>query len=358
MKSNLFQILLLLLSLSLAGCGAGQPASFDRRAMLTTLAETVIMPWHEQFTAESTALQTAVYQFRDQPSEETLAKLQDQWRATAITWAQIEPFGFRFTMVVHNQIKKWPINPHFIEDFIAEGEPIDEPMIESIGSTSKGLVAIEYFIFSPETSQAELVQRLSQEPRRMAYLVALVENLQRKAGELEALWSPAGDNQLQAFIEADFSGNEVQGSISMLANEMIEMVEVIANNKLNYPLKGAYATPQPQAVESPYAQASLPLIEANLRSLRQTFEAGFAGYLDFLQADYNGQPLSEVTDAQFERALTALEAIDSPLAVAVVENPEPVAEAHEEVKNLVVLLKADLANHLGITITFSDNDGD
>ncbi|MCB0155621.1 MAG: imelysin family protein [Anaerolineae bacterium] len=361
MNSRHLQILLLLLLVSLAGCGSSQPAkpaTFDRRAMLTELADTVIMPRHEQFVAETEALQAAVYGLRDEPTVENLSQAQEQWRRTAEAWAQVEPFGFRFTMVVHNQIKKWPINQPFIEDFIVEEEKIDEPFIESIGSTSKGLTVIEYFLFSPAVSDEALVQGLVAEPNRLAYLVALTENLHRKAGELLALWSSEGENQRQAFIEADLSANEVQGSISMLANEMIEMTELIANTKLHYPLKGVYGSAQPQAVESPYANYSLPLAAANLQALRQTFQVGYAGYIDFLPTEPSDPPLSAEVDEQFERTIAALEAIDQPLAVAVLEQPEAVDAAYTEAKVLVVLLKADMANHLGITITFSDNDGD
>ncbi|HMR67574.1 MAG TPA: imelysin family protein, partial [Anaerolineae bacterium] len=265
--------------------------------------------------------------------------------------------GFRFTMPLHTPIKKWPINTSFIEKFITEEtDPIDEPFIESIGSTSKGLTAIEYLIFS--APPAETVAALTAEPRRLAYLVALTENLARKARELEAVWLPEGDNQAQAFIEADFSGNDVQGSLNMLVNEMIAALETTTNSRLNYPRKGTYGTPQPEAVESPYAQYSGPLIGANLRGVQQTFNAGLAGYLDFLQSDQSDQPLSATINAQFEQAVLAVEAISPSLQVAVADDPATVEQAYNEVRALLVLFKVDLANQMGVTVTFSDNDGD
>jgi predicted lipoprotein len=262
-------------------------------------------------------------------------------------------------MIVHNQIKKWPINMTFIEKFITEeADTIDEPFIESIGSTSKGLTVIEYLIFNPDLTDTAIAQRLAAEPRRMAYLVGLVENLHRKSQELLLMWVAEGDNQAQAFIEADFSANNVQGSISMLANEMIEEVEMIANAKLNYPRQGVYGDPQPQAVESPYAQYSIPLAVNNLRGLQQTFNAGLADYVDFLQANQSDVHLSEAINRQFEQAIAALEAVSPSLQAAVIEDPGTVEQAYNEVKALLVLFKVDLANQLSITITFSDNDGD
>ena len=81
-------------------------------------------------------------------------------------------------------------------------------------------------------------------------------------------------------------------------------------------------------------------------------------YLDFLGATYEGQPLSAAITEQTESALAALAAIEQSLSVAVVEDPDAVRTLYDEVKALLVLVKSDMANHLGITITFSDNDGD
>jgi predicted lipoprotein len=374
MKLNFVRLIGLgLLLVGLAGCGVTEPQgevnagetpanaadSFDRRAMLSNIVEHSILPLHNQFVAETEALQQAVHQFRADPTTENLAQVQRQWQSTAAAWAQAEHLGFRFTMVIHNQIKKWPINANFIEKFITETtDPIDEPFIETIGSTSKGLTAIEYLIFDPKLADEEIVDRFTAEPRRMAYLVSLVENLQRKSRELQLMWVAGGDNQAQAFIEADFSGNNAQGSISMLANEMIEDIEHIANARLNYPRKGAYGEPQPEAVESPYAQYSALLIANNLQGLQQTFNAGLGGYLDFLQAGQSDARLSEAINRQFEQAIIAVEAISPSLQAAVVDDPAAVERAYNEVKALLVLFKVDMANQMGITITFSDNDGD
>lgn len=125
------------------------PATFDRRAMLANTLNASILPLHKQLVSQTDALQQTVYKFETNPTTENLAEVQQQWQATARAWAQAEHLGLRFTMIIHNQIKKWPINIAFIEEFIAEeSDPIDEPFIDSIGSTSKGLAAIEYLVLT------------------------------------------------------------------------------------------------------------------------------------------------------------------------------------------------------------------
>ncbi len=332
---------------------------FDRRGMLENTVTESIMPLHEAFIIETELLEQAAYDFRDDPTAETLTQLQTQWRSTAEAWAKAEHLGFRFTMIIHNQIKKWPINTNFIEKFITEVDtPINETFIESIGSTSKGLTAIEYLIFDPNLTNEEITEKLVSEPRRMAYMVSLTENLDNKSQQLLSMWSAEGDNQAQAFIEADFSNNNIQGSVSMLANEMIVVVENVANNKINFPLTGIQGNPEPDAVESPFGQHTVPLLINNLRGLQLTFNVGLADYLDFLEAGDRPQPLSTAINEQIEVTIAALEAISPNLQTAVTEDPETVQQAFNEAKKLIVLFKADMANQLGITITFSDNDGD
>ena len=346
-------------SVTAAGAGETPPAragTFDRRAMVGNMVETLILPLNAQLATEAVTLEETVAQFAANPTPATLAAAQMQWRTTAEAWARVEPFAVRFTMLVQNQIKKWPINHAFIDGFITGDEPIDEAFISGSGSTVKGLAALEYLLFAPAGSDEDIVAALTADPQRMAYLVALVQNLVTTTRELNAMWSPAGDNQGQALIDADFDANNVQGSISMVANQMLVLTEEIIENKLDYPLRGVFAEAQPQAVEAPYAAYSAPLIRANLQTMQSLFNSGLDAYLIFLQD--GDTTLAEAIDAQFDRAIAAVDALTPSLQSAVVESPDTVSAARDAVNDLLVLLKVDMANQMGFTITFSDNDGD
>ena len=333
-------------------------ADLDRRAVVAGIVETVILPRHRELLHEAETLEAAVAQFAAQPTVETLAAAQAQWRSTAVAWAHVEPFSLRFTMLAVGQIKKWPINTKFIEQFIAEETTIDEPFIASIGATAKGLGAIEYLLFNPTLTAEELVTALVAAPPRLAYLDALAQNLSIAASELYALWSPEGENRAQQLIDADFSENDVQGSVSMLANELIVLLETMVKTKVEYPLRGVLADPQPQAVESPYAGYSWPLLIANLRAVQQIFHAGLGDYLDQMAVSPRTPTLAAAIDAQIEATIAAIEALPLPLEVAVLADPLPVRAVRDQIKAILVLVKVDMANQLGITVTFSDNDGD
>lgn len=350
-------------------------SGFDRHALLANMAENVIVPLLKDFAEQTTALEAAAHQFRDDPTEANLAAVQQAWRQAALAWNRsifFELGSFRNSngdlvsfMEIYNKIDKWPTNVDFIEKFIAEQETIDEPMIDANGSTTKGLPAIEYLIFNP-AGNAQVVGSFTADPagqKRMQYLVAAVENVNHKAEELVNIWATEGDNYAGNFITADADSGEQQQLLSLLVNQMAAGLEDIVKRKIGHPLgKTSQAGVRPELVEAKLSGVSGQLLHSNFEGLATVFnggqQLGFDDYLDYLGAEYEGQPLSKVINAQIETTQAALEAIDEPLNLAMENHPEQVELVYNEARQLIVLIKADMANHLAVTMTFNDSDGD
>jgi predicted lipoprotein len=323
--------------------------------MVAAIVNERILPEHEAFVAAAGAQQAAVAELAAAPGPATLAAAQDRWRAAAEAWAAIEPFQLRFSMLVSSEIKKWPINVAFVEELLAGATPVDASALSMAGSTAKGMAALEYLLFAPG-DEAAVLAALTASPRRLDYAAAVADDLARLSENLLYLWSPEGDGHAQALIDASLSPNNmVAGSISMLTNEMIAQLEGIVKTRLSYPLHGTDGLARPEAVESPYAGHSVPLIVANLATMEAVFEEDLAPYVTYLAGD---DQLAAAIRAQFDRTFAALAALTLPLETAVVDDPDAVAAARDEVRNLLRLIKVDLANQMGITVTFSDNDGD
>ena len=353
---------------------------FDRQALLTNLTNNVIIPQLETFAEQSAILEDATHTFRADPSEANLEAVQQAWQATALAWKMCEFYelgSFRNQndelvsfMVVYNQIDKWPTNTDFIETLIDEQAMIDESLVDSNGSTTKGLPAIEYIIFNPEADNANVLNTFVDAPnaeKRMQYLVAATENLHNKAELLLTIWAADGDNFAAIFINGDTDGGDPQASISLLVNQMAAGLEDVVKRKIGHPLgKTSEAGVRPELVEAELSGISGQLLDQNFASLAATFngsgptepQLGFDDYLDYLDAEYEGQPLSAVINAQFEATRAALAAIDEPLHLAMANETEQVEQVYNEARKLIVLIKTDMANHLSVTMTFSDNDGD
>lgn len=337
--------------------------SFDRRAMLESLVINTIVPLHEDFLAETESLNTVAQAFQADPTEETLSAFQGGWHSTSTAFERVQIYRFQRLMPYLTQIDSSPANIPFIEGYmdVEEIGTIDAEFAEFLGSSSKGLPTLEYLIFADDA-----LAQLTANQNRLDYSAALAAVLNRVAAILLDEWTLGNEGYGDRFVNADDAGDDVRSSLSMLTNEMIAELEDVAQFWLGEPL--GYRTggePQPDLVEAPYSQASVDKLIANLEGFQMAFNGmkpdetlSLADYLDFLGATFEGEPLAEVINAQVEIAITTLQAIDAPLQTAVLEETELVETAYIEARTLLRLVKTDMANQLGVTVTFSDNDGD
>jgi len=340
-----------------------QAQGFDRRAMLDNIATNIIEPQHEAFFAEALALQSAIHTLQADLNLQNLTTAQAAWKRAAYEWAKCELFSSQRIMLLHNQINKWETNTHFIENFIAGDEELDSAFIETIGSTAKGLPAIEYLIFEPAQDNAAVLDQLASNTRRLDYLVALADNLIFKTEELLNVWSRAGVKYLETFITADGEGNNSQSTISRLTNEMVVYLDDILNRRLEIPLgRNTGGTIQPESLQAWRSGYSAALIQSRLEGFQWAFNGGegigFDDYLDFLGATYEGEPLSAVINQRVERVLGTLERLEAPLYQLLAQDPEQVRTLTAQVRNLFILVRVDMVSWLGVTLTFTDRDGD
>ncbi len=338
-----------------------QVQSFDRRAMLDALVTETILPLHQTLAQEAATLETAGATFQGNPTAENLVAFQAAWQATSIAYEHVQLYSFQRVMPYMTQLDSAPPNIPFIEGYVDLEEPgtIDAAFVEFLGSSSKGLPALEYFIFAEGA-----LTSLTEVQNRRDYAAALAVDVRRVADLLVDEWTPGNDGYGDRFLSADDEPANVRGSVSMLTNEMIAELEDVARFWLGGPL--GYrdgGEPMPELVEAPYSSTSVAKLIANVESFQVALNGSgdapaLADYLDFLGAELDGEPLSDVLNAQATTVIEALEAIEGPLSVAVVEDTDTVQAAYDEAVTLLRLVKTDAANQLGITVTFSDNDGD
>lgn len=332
-----------------------QSQSFDRKAMLSNIAS-VILSCHQEALYQATLLDDTMQAFVQNPSAESLSKVQQQWKHTGYAWSQCEFYeiGGLEVMILHNQINKAP-NHSQIEKALASSETtINAAFLEKKGSSMKGLGALEFFLFYPEAELENL-----QNPRRLAYMSALSQNLKMTLENLVAYWDPTGNNYTATFIAADQADGSIKGSINMLMNELINSLEKVAREKIAKPL-GDVATNlhDAEASEAFLSQTSLDRIRGNILSGQRMFSgadgSGIDDYLRFL----GSEKLVSQIDDQFDAVLEAIGYIDEPLETAITTQPERVNQVLNSIKSLLILISVDAANQLGITVTFNDSDGD
>ena len=237
---------------------------------------------------------------------------------------------------------------------------INEAFINSNGSSSKGISAIEYLLYSGETTQETLTSFISTDnaDRRTNYLFALIENLVIKSQELKEQW--------EAYAPTFYSTLEtgLNGSQNQLINAMITLSEQLVILKLGNALGDQNGgNIDITELENYRSQVSLESIEQNVRTLYSTYTGEYRndndsiGFDDFLSL-LNANIIDEAIRTSFEENLTSINNIQGSLVNALETNPQQVIELQSSLNELEVLIKVDMANALGVIVTVNSNDGD
>ena len=324
----------------------------------------MILPAHDAFVTDAEALATATAAFADAPSQGTLDAARSAWREAAGTWRRLSALnlpGVRFGLY-HSRISTWPANTAFVEEAVASSETIDLAYVERRGSNARGLPALEYLLFEGD-ALADMA-----DPQRRAYARFVAADVEGQGRALREKWSADGGDEIGMFRAADTEGRDLQSSVSRIVNEMAMVGEDLRYQKVGRPLGAARnaddagTEPDPSLVESPYAGASMDFFRNDLAGLRALVTGGggtgLDDYLATLDAEIDGQPLGQVLLDQIDATDQAAAALGDDYQQAVAVRSSAVEALYQETRTLLGLIKTDLANWLGVSITFSDNDGD
>lgn len=348
-------------TLYLTGC-SGKINDTLRKDVLDSLAYKVIIPAFQDLNQEAVLLKQTVEKFVDQPTSEHLDEARAQWRRTAGAWKRASnyTFGPIEDQFLSGGIYYASVHESNIEKTIRSSEDFDESSINAVGSSLKGLRAVEYLLFKSESPE-QLLADYKQEPRRGRYLLALVQNLNRQTEKVLELWTAGSAPYVQTFTTA--AGRELNSSLSIVVNKCIQQINFIRDERLGMPMRAKQdQSPRPDLVEGTLSNTSLYLLRNELQSVHNCFQKGGApllnALLDDMNATYDGQALSTKINDQFETIYQSIETLPSGLENTIVTNRNEIEKLYDQMKRLQILLEVDVVNHLGIILTFSDNDGD
>ncbi|MEL7533292.1 MAG: imelysin family protein [Bacteroidota bacterium] len=357
-------ILCLILSLGLSFIGCNNEPSvdkppFDREEMLRSLGENIILPAHQNFLIEATRLDSISQLFVQETSFELYDALQTQWKRSKSAWKYCEIYDILSVreQYLQNKVDKWPVKVRFIDENLESAEILDATFVENSGSTSKGLPALEYLLF--DSLGIEVFKSVALAERRKEYLIALSENLLTQAETILSVWQ----TELPTF--ATNTENFSKGSLNELVNAQVAILEKMIANKINKPLgKSDGGIPQPNKCETYRSQTSYDWLVVNLNSFEQSITGSIQGaslldLLDHSEAKSGEEALSTVISSQLKVCQDLMKAnVNQPLSEQILTNPEPLEGISDALVNLLGLIKVDMANHLGIIITFNITDGD
>ena len=353
-------------------CGKSNPtpgntfADFDRKGMLQNLGQHVVLPSFVAFAAKTDSLVAQAGSFGQQPTAAGLAATQGMWLRTALAYKRCEVFQFGpvYDQMLAAQLDFWPTRPANTEALLAQNATIDQALIAQQGVSVKGLAALEYALYHDGSDAA--LARLStaaDAAKRRAYLLAVAQDLSAKAHQVRDAWQ---NGYLATYAQQD--GQDINGSINLTANQLIAHIDYVKNTKVGVPAGKKDGTVHSDQVEAYESATSTAHLLDDLTGTERLFTGagpagttgpGFNALLDHLGAQANGQALSAAIVAQLADCRAKTQALGNvPLAQAVQQNPAAVSALYDSLKKLLVLTKVDMVSAVGVTLTFSDNDGD
>ncbi len=368
MKKNIVfssvPLFVILLFLIVTGCdndGISEDQAqieYNRRDQLRNLFTNGILPLHEEFVQQTEVLFRVTEAFSNDISLENLLTLREEWKTTANLWKRCEVYdiGDIKDSFIHTRINTWPTNTDNIESFIGASDPINLNFINSVGSSSKGIAALEYLLFDKDATTT--LSDLQSNSRRIDYLVALSEDLKNTSEEIKGLWNAYGPVLTEA-VQSDLDGGQNQ-----TVNAMVTLLEEIIISKLGRALGDANGGfTDIEELEAFRSDISLEMIQNNVEELRRAFNGSYKentrriGFDDYL-VNLDNIQLRDAIKAAFNTVEEHISTFGNSLNNILQTDPEKVLELKNACNELLVLIKVDMASFIGSTITFNDNDGD
>lgn len=340
----------------LLACTPPEEEADDRRPeVIAHLAEDVTLGHYQEFASRTATLTRASEDLCASPSPTALTAARDAWWAAREPWKQAELVQFgpviEYPERLGPKLDDWPVNAEAVEDLVDSDTALDQASFDAMGSATRGLPVVEYLLWDEDALTA-----LS-DSRRCAVLAGAAADVEASAGRLVTAWQDDWLPQLTtpAAVE-DGAYETVQEVLDEWVNRMAFTAENIRSRKLGKPNgDAAGGEPQPDVLESRPSGRSIQDARDALAGLKDVWEGvDGPGVRDLVEDADLALRIDELIDSSDAR----LGQIPEPLEDTIALEPELVARAQEPLQALQVAIQVDLAQALGVTITFNDNDGD
>lgn len=338
MKRTKRAVFTLAAAVTLASC-----SGTSRQDTLAALADTAIIPTYEQLAIDSQRLSDAATDFCRASDEVTLAAVNAELANTRASWSISEAFWIGPVMERRSwAVVDWPVDADDIESLISEDGVLSaERLATRVGADQRGLGAIEYVLSGS-----------FEDPRRCEYLVSIAQVVATEAALIPADWTNSFDGG-EAY-RITFANNE-SSELDDLVNDIVFLLEAMTDAELGAALGEMNRAVNVDAiVEGPAALGAADL-QHHLYGLRSVLVGsdGNSG----LSPLFTGQLTGSLTDA-LDDADAAIEAVEGPLREAAADRSVEALAARNALKNLQILVNTEVVSTLGVTIGFSDADGD
>ena len=350
--------LLAVLGLTAAACAGGAPTD---KEVLIAVTDEVVVPAYQQLADDSAELDSKVASLCSSPSEADLQDTRQAWRSARASWLQSRAMWFGPVMDRRSaSLLDWsPTDTEAIDEAIADaGFSTSAGQVRnSYSAGRRGFGAIEHLLF-----RGGALDALSDSPATCAYLSALTQVTREETAGILADWTEGGE--LETPYQDYFTD---RANLSLIPGDAVEevvrtqvfLIRDIVHMRMATALGLRGDGIDLTAVPGNAAANGLADVRSELIGMQIVYEGsgteseGISGLV---------QPLSEETDRrvrdQLAAAIRAVDSVERPLKVAIVERPDQVKALYDSLSELQTTLATEVVSLLGVSVGFSDTDGD
>jgi predicted lipoprotein len=344
-------IVVVALVLLASSCGSDD----TRPQAVAGVVDSVIVPAYEANAERLGELAVAADALCERPSPEALASAQARWRSARLAWRRTEPYWFGPVMTRRSEtVIDWPADEKGVERILGAGWLSITPR-DLLGESAgvRGLGAAEILLFGP--GHEPLARGL--DPQRCRYVRATAQAAAAEARGLRDDWT-TGSADKEPY--ADVLAGRSEGITSREAIEMIVERHVLLLNRMVDRELGRLV--EPSTAESALAEGPAGNGAAQIAARLEAVRAAYAGSE---QSPRLGEALSAVSEGarerlleRLDRALAAARSIRVPLRSPQGTNELETSGLYQATKDVEETLSTELVSLFGVTVGFSDNDGD
>lgn len=357
---------LALMCLALGACSSNDSAGPTREALLGQLSQEVLAPSVAALGQEVGVMHGRVSALcaSGGASTQALEDARASWRAALVALAGARTYNLgptRDRRLALN-VAFWPLDEATLTAALTPGEgapTLDATWLNAQGADAAGMYAAELLLFDPQLD-ADPGAAFDTQGRRCALLKVIVEDVRQRVDHVAGEW--AGDAGFARELATAGAGSATYDSTKMaldaVINAWIGQLEMVINADLGEPLgQRAGGEPQPDEVRGHRGRAGQAAMLAQARAMQALYTHGGDASLRAFLASRSPE-LAARMGGLIDALVATIEGWPQPMSAQLTADTASVEAAQEQARALLRTLKAEVASVLGVTIAFTDNDGD
>jgi predicted lipoprotein len=336
--------------------------SFDRSAMLTNIADNIMIPAYDDFNTKMSTLKTVAETFTTTPNQTNLEALRTSWFTAYKSWQHIEMFDigkaeelqFKFYMNIY------PVTVNDIEDNIINGS-YDLNSVNN--QDAQGFPALDYLLHGLADSDTAILEKYTiaeNNDNHKTYLLAILNQMNTLTTSVISDFKA----QRNSFVTS--TENTATSSVNKLINDYIFYYEKgLRANKFGIPAGIFSATSLPEKVEGHYKNdVSKALALEALTAVQNLFEGKHynAATTGLSLKDYlvklNRTDIAAGVSNQMKIAEIQVQSLENSFAIQINTDNTAMTRSYDELQKAVILLKVDMLQTFNVSVDYVDADGD